>query len=88
MPPGPLLQLTPTGRAFGDHRNVEESREGRRDIRSEAEKLATKKKLLLMSGLFEFAMKVKSHQLKRQNPELDEAVIRKMAYALIEKGCK
>ena len=44
------------------------------------------KKLQLSSDLFDFALKLKMEQLKRQFPEKTEIEIRQAAVALIEKA--
>lgn len=45
------------------------------------------KKLKLASDLFDFAFKIKSHQLRIKHPDMNEHEITMKTYALIEKGC-
>lgn len=46
------------------------------------------KKLRLAGELFKFAMRVKSHRLKRQHPDWSPEQIRTESLRLIEAGCR
>lgn len=49
--------------------------------------LEVQKKIKMASDLFDFAFKVKFHQLKKKFPNATDEEIKKQTLELIERGC-
>lgn len=56
--------------------------------KSDMDPKAAQKKLRIASDLFEMAVKIKSHQLRKKLPSASAEEIQARVIELIEKGCR
>lgn len=50
--------------------------------------ISPSQKLTIVSDLFDLAVRMKTHQLKKRLPKASDREIRDRVMALIEKGCR